>query len=275
MKTTDNSKTKNESHPPNFFAGSIPHNYDNYMGPVLFTPYALDITARMNMFNGMKILELAAGTGRVTKEMVAVLPDTSHLLATDISAGMLAIAQENVTAANVSWAIADMANIPCEAEQFDIIVCQFGLMFVPDKPKALSEMYRVLKTGGQLLFNTWGDLDENPVWKMSFATLYSFLGSLPFAKDAGPFALIEKEPVCTMMREAGFTDVVAEEVRKISDISTADVAAESFLMTSPVMEKAPDLYNQIHKALSKKMEENFGTNPLHAPMLALVFEAKK
>ena len=134
------------------FSGTIPEVYDQYLGPLLFEPFAKDLTERIKNRKISSVLELACGTGRVTKYLSKLLPD-AKIYATDINPDMLVVAKKKVTAENIEWKQTDMQEIPFEDSKFDLVVCQFGIMFVPDKPKAYKEIFRVLKTGAVLLFN--------------------------------------------------------------------------------------------------------------------------
>ncbi len=263
-----------ETQTPNFFTGSIPRNYDTYMGPVLFNPYAIDLAGRIKEHGKIKVLELAAGTGIVTRYLLQALPN-ADIVATDISGDMMDIAKETITSPNLTWQNVDMAKIPFANNSFDLIVCQFGLMFVPDKPKALSEMHRVLKPNGQLLFNTWGNIAENPMWQISFGLFKQVLGEMPVPMQQSPFALSDLEEVKQLLTEANFTITKAEGVRKTTQVETAKSAAERFLLTAPLLAQKPEFYKELVPQLEKKLAEKLGDNPLVAPLLALAFEATK
>src|SRR4051794_14861952 len=119
------------------FAGSIPAAYDRYLGPMFFQPYAEDIAARLNVGPNSSVLELACGTGIVTRVLRDRLPATARLIATDLNEGMMQIAAEKFTQSNVvEWKQADATRLPFDDGSFDTVVCQFGLMFFPDKPLA-------------------------------------------------------------------------------------------------------------------------------------------
>ncbi len=258
----------------NFFTGSIPRNYDTYMGPVLLNPYAIDLAGRIKQHGKIEVLELAAGTGIVTRYLLQALPN-ADIAATDISEDMMNIAKETIASPKLYWANLDMAAIPFANDSFDLIVCQFGLMFVPDKQKALSEMHRVLKPGGQLLFNTWGNIAENPMWQISFGLFKQVFGEMPVPMQQSPFALTDLEEIKQLLTEANFTTTKVEEVRKTTQVETAKSAAQRFLLTAPTLAQKPEYYPDLLSQLEKRLAENLGDNPLVAPMMALVFEATK
>ena len=130
------------------FAGSIPALYDKYLGPLIFEPYAEDLARRLSGLKEGCVLEIAAGTGIVTSRLIQTLPPPVNLVATDLNQGMLDVAAVKDPASRVSWQQADAQALPFPDGSFDAVVCQFGVMFFPDKPKAFREARRVLKKGG-------------------------------------------------------------------------------------------------------------------------------
>lgn len=257
----------------NFFSGSVPRNYDTCLGPILFTPYAIDLVARIRS-GASKVLELAAGTGRVTTQLARALPSAA-ITATDISDDMMAIAKEAVNAPNITWQNVNMADIPFAESSFDAVVCQFGLMFVPDRAKALKEMYRVLAPGGQLLLNTWGSLALNPIMEASFTFFESAFGQQPFQKGFEPFSLPDAAVVRQWMHEAGFNNVRCFEVHKTVQLPSAADAAKAFMMTWPPVMQNPGMFDHWHTQLTAEMQEKGGNKPFTSPLLALVFDGEK
>ena len=156
---------------PIAYTGFGPEFYDRKMGPLLFEPYADELVARVPVRDGLRVLELACGSGIVTRRLRPALPETASLVATDLNEAMLAYARQAMPAAGVEWRAADMQALPFADESFDVVVCQFGLMFPPDKPQAFREARRVLAPGGVLLANVWGLLEENPVMALMHETV--------------------------------------------------------------------------------------------------------
>lgn len=143
------------------FAGSIPKLYDTYLVPLLFEPYARDLVNRLKARSPSRVLETAAGTGVVTRAMAAELPAHVSIVATDLNQAMLDQAAAAGTKRPVEWRQADAMQLPFPEGTFNAVVCQFGVMFFPDKVKALAEARRVLKPGGVLVFNVWDGLADN------------------------------------------------------------------------------------------------------------------
>ena len=169
------------------FSGSIPQLYEEYLVPLIFQPYAADIAARVAEREPLSVLEIAAGTGVVTRELAKRLSPDVQITATDLNEPMLAQASTRATARAVEWRQADAMQLPFGDGMFDLAVCQFGAMFFPDKPRAFSEVRRVLRPGGAFLFNVWDRIEENEfadVVTQRLAAMFPydpprFLGRLP------------------------------------------------------------------------------------------------
>jgi SAM-dependent methyltransferase len=143
------------------FAGSVPKLYDTHLVPLIFEPYARDLARRLAARPVWRVLEIAAGTGVVTRAMAAALPGSALIVATDLNQGMLDQAAASGTSRPVTWRQADAMQLPFEERSFDAVVCQFGVMFFPDKARAFAEARRVLKPRGVFLFNVWDRIEEN------------------------------------------------------------------------------------------------------------------
>lgn len=143
------------------FAGSIPEIYERYFVPLIFEPYAADLASRLRGEPISRVLEIAAGTGVVTRALSAALGERVSIIATDLNQAMLDQAAARGTAHPVEWRQADAMSLPFAKGTFDVVVCQFGAMFFPDKPHAFAEARRVLRPGGTFLFNVWDRIAEN------------------------------------------------------------------------------------------------------------------
>ena len=143
------------------FTGSIPRLYEEYLVPLIFEPYAADLVNRVASRSPARVLEIAAGTGVVTRKLASVLPESVSIVATDLNQAMLDLAAEVGTKRPVEWHQADALQLPFEDAVFDAVVCQFGVMFFPEKSKAFSEARRVIRSGGVFMFNVWDRIEEN------------------------------------------------------------------------------------------------------------------
>ena len=143
------------------FSGSIPKLYEQYLVPLIFEPYAADLAHRLASRSLTRVLEIAAGTGVVTRRMAAALPESVSIVATDLNQPMVDLASAIGTKRPVEWRQADAMQLPFPDGTFDAVVCQFGAMFFPEKSKAFSEARRVLRPGGVFIFNVWDRIEEN------------------------------------------------------------------------------------------------------------------
>ncbi|HSM11070.1 MAG TPA: class I SAM-dependent methyltransferase [Lysobacter sp.] len=143
------------------FAGLVPKIYETHLVPLIFEPYAADLAERVRMENPSRVLEVAAGTGVVTRALASTLPQSTSIVATDLNQTMLDQAELLGTSRRVEWRAADAMQLPFPDGTFDAVVCQFGVMFFPDKTKAFREAHRVLSPGGIFIFNVWDRIEEN------------------------------------------------------------------------------------------------------------------
>ncbi len=216
------------------FSGTVPALYDQYMGPLFFEPYASDIASRLKEKDVHKVLEIACGTGRVTKHIRQTIPSSAELIATDLNQGMLEVAKEVLKGEDIEFRIADAQALPFDDESIDCIVCQFGFMFVPDKSKAFGEAFRVLKKGGMFLFNTWDRIENNPLSntiKNVVASFFAVGNAVDFYKI--PFSMHDKDELKRLLDEAGFYNISIDLITKEGIAPSAADAAKSLVLGTP------------------------------------------
>lgn len=261
------------------FSGLIPQHYQDLLTPFLFDGFSKDLMKRIDFSNAYNVLELASGTGSTTKQLLAHLPVGAHLNATDLQADMLEVAKQQVSDSNVSWDIVDMTAIPDIDGQYDLIVCQFGVMLVPEKLKAISEMFRVLKKDGKVIFSAWGDINDNPVWKITGKIIEGFLGANPILQNPGPFSLSDKHETLEMLEQVTFQNIKATISYQTGVIESSAMAARGMLQGLPVFmaisKRDPLLITRIEEALEPALAAELGNFPLSTPLSAWIFEATK
>lgn len=262
------------------FAGSVPANYDKYLGPILFEPYALDLIERLKKDNVEHLLELACGTGRVTKHLVDLIPGNGSLVATDLNPGMLEIAKEKVGSAEIDWKVANAQELPFENAQFDHIVCQFGVMFFPDKEESFREANRVLTLGGKYVFNVWESLEKNPRSDMIWQTIKEmFRDDSPEFFQKGPYSFNDKEIIEQFLLKAGFKNVKIEVVAKTpkynepGDLITG--FAEGSSLYNYLAEKDEGTRRRFKTLLRQRLVEQETIYGNTVPSRALVVESTK
>jgi ubiquinone/menaquinone biosynthesis C-methylase UbiE len=261
------------------FAGSIPANYDQYLGPLLFEPYALDIVERLQNDKLQNVLELACGTGRVTKHLASLIIENGQLLATDLNPDMLAFAQAKVDDERIKWQVADAQSLPFGDESFDHIICQFGVMFFPDKQQAFNEAWRVLQSGGKFIFNVWDEMLYNPRSFIIRKVMDDMFGEeAPDFMQRGPYSFFDRDEIKKMLQQAGFRDPKIEEVKKTTTYSNPDDIVTGFVEGSPLssfMSEKPvalqqELKQKLRQELIAQMEHYGAAVPLQALVIAAV-----
>ncbi|MEX0649787.1 MAG: class I SAM-dependent methyltransferase [Candidatus Andersenbacteria bacterium] len=264
------------------FADSIPKNYDRYLGPLLFTFTSAD-TARRVAAIGLKtgkVLEIAAGTGITTEHMRNALPESVHIVATDISEAMLVFArQKRGHLQNVAWEAADAMDLLYEDNSFDAVVCQFGIMFFPDKEKGLVEMLRVLKPGGTLIINVWDSQDKNRVVRLCGEIIASFFETEPPTFLKIPFGFYDVDAITTMIEDAGFDEVTSEYVSETFTTIPASDIARGMVMGNPTIgelqKRGTTGIDTVVNAITEAIEDEFGKNTPTFSIQEIVFTAKK
>jgi ubiquinone/menaquinone biosynthesis C-methylase UbiE len=262
------------------FIGSIPEKYDEHLGPLFFYFFAEDLANRVAVSPGGRVLELACGTGISTEFLRRALPDNVEILATDLNEPMVDFARAKRRGLkNVVFEQADALQLPCADAQFDAAVCQFGLMFFPDKLAGLREAARILKPGGQLLFNVWDSFAWNPIARVAFETIARFFAEDPPTFLKLPFGYHEIDPIKALLHEAGFADLQINIVRTVSERPSAGHVAEGLVAGNPgvleIQERGTAPLKQVIDAVTQAVVEEFGDKPMRTPLQAIVFSARR
>jgi SAM-dependent methyltransferase len=263
------------------FVGAVAELYADLMVPMLFVPYADDLARRLHDIGSGSILEIAAGTGVVTRALAQGLPDAVSITATDLNQAMLDGAVRAGTARPVRWHRADVMTLPFESESFDVVVCQFGVMFFDPKAAAFAEVHRVLRPGGLFVFNVWGDLDSN-----------EFAGVVNRAVNASPtdepsrffertpHGYHDRETIAGDLRDGGFeASPSIEQVDEHSRAATALDAARGFCLGTPLRgeldARGPGRLVEGTAVAADALEQRFGKADLVGRLSALVVTVRK
>ena len=262
------------------FVGSIPENYDRYLGPLLFHDYADAMAARLDVRPGVRVLETACGTGIVTERLVARLAGHGSLVASDLNEPMLAYAGAKLRGARrLEWQVADATKLPFDDRSFDTVVCQFGLMFFPDKAAGVREAFRVLEPGGHFLVSVWDRLEDNPVPRITHETIATFFPSDPPQFYTIPFSLHDPAVVSRLLEDAGFVDVRWERLHKTGTSPSAADAATGLIHGNPVyaaiMERRAAALADIKATVARNVAAAFGDHPVRCPLRAIFFSARR
>ena len=254
------------------FTGSVPANYDRLMVPLVFQPYADELARRVRELQPRRIVETAAGTGIVTVAVHRAVPD-AELVATDLNDPMLDVARARVRSANVHFQQADAQELPFDSDSVDLVVCQFGAMFFPDKIRGHSEARRVLCAGGHYLLAIWDAIERNPESAAAQQVLIElFPDDPPLFLCEGPFGYADPARIVRDLRDAGFEKVQIETVQLRSRCPSARRAAEALRFGTPMAveleDRAPGSLESAFENVEKALRAFEGPDGFDAPMSA-------
>jgi SAM-dependent methyltransferase len=262
------------------FGGAVADIYERYMVPLMFEPYAQDLARRVAPFAPERVLELAAGTGALTRELSRSLPATTHIVATDLNPAMLAQARTIGTPRPVEWHQADAMELPFAGESFDLVVCQFGVMFFPDKPRALAEAARLLRPGGRLVFSTWDRIETN-----EFADVVLNAVAAMFADDPPSFLRrvphgyfdpdrIRHDVECAGLPAPESIDLVVLPTTAASPRDPAIALCQGTPMRNEIEARNPEAVPLATDAATVAMAERYGPGRVSGGASALVATVK-
>jgi ubiquinone/menaquinone biosynthesis C-methylase UbiE len=262
------------------FGGSIPALYDKYLGPLIFEPYAIDVAGRLSDLQEGCVLETAAGTGIVTRALDRALTGNVRILATDLNQPMLDHAAVRLSSTRVSWQQCDALALPFDDGSFDAVVCQFGVMFFPDRSKAYREVHRVLKPNGRFLFNVWDRIEEN-----EFAHIVTNALSVLYSKDPPmflartPHGHYDIEAIRNELRDAGFERVHVDTIAKRSGAASHRDPAIGYCHGTPLRNEIeardPGRLEDATNAAAKDIAAQFGFGPVDGKIQAHVIIADR
>lgn len=257
------------------FAG--PQYYHDYIGPIWFEPYAVDLARRLPERPPGDALEIACGTGLVTRRLRERLVPTMPLVATDLSRPMLEFARAGLAGVDgIEWREADALRLPFADAQFGAVVCGFGFMFVPDRLAALREARRVLAEGGILLFNVWDAIEDNPHAMANADVIESMFPGDPEMKFRTPYEMCDPAQLRSLLAGAGFADVRIEKRRhEIVDADPARIATGQIRGTprAALIESRGVPLAQVIDRVTELLAQR-GGNPYRGHAQALVVEAR-
>ncbi len=268
------------------FDGSVPEFYDRYMVPLIFEPYAADMVARLravadpaSVAPSVALLEIAAGSGVVTRAMASGLPNSVTITATDLSQAMLDHAESVGTARPVAWQQADVMDLPFPDTTFDVAVCQFGAMFFPDRTAAYAEVRRVLRPGGVFLFSVWDSVETNEFPRVVEQILAPmFPADPPTFMSRTPHGYFDEATIRSEVAATGFNAPIDfEAVEARSRAATAGLAAKAFCLGTPlraeIEARDPSRLDEAVAASTDALAARFGPTDLDGRIRGFVITA--
>ena len=259
------------------FSGSIPEFYDSCLGPAWFDAYAADLAQRLPARPPGGVLEIACGTGLVTRHLRERLDPAVRLVASDLSKAMLDYARGKLgSRKGIEWREADAAKLPFGDGEFGAVVCAFGVMFVPDRPAAFREARRVLKEGGILLFNVWDRIEENPHAEANAQVIEGLFPGDEEMRFRIPFEMHDPGLLRRLLAVARFRELKLETKRiQIDRVSARTVAIGSIRGTprSLLIEKRGASLDDVIEKVTAALAKSGGADPYRGSTQAVVVEA--
>ena len=260
------------------FIGSIPQYYDEYLGPLIFEEYSADLARRVSVPSGGTVLETAAGTGIATRHLRNTLPKDVRIVATDLNEPMLEFAKRKFDSHdNIEFQPADATRLLFSNASFDAVVCQFSLMFFPDKLAAIQEAARVLRPGGAFVFNLWDSFQHNHLIRTVNDTLTKLYPQSPPPFFDTPYGYYQMDAVKTLLDETGFGDIEISILPRASQCETARQVALGYILGTPVCiqiaERGEYAIEEVLNIVERAISETYGQSHIRAKMQAIVFKA--
>jgi ubiquinone/menaquinone biosynthesis C-methylase UbiE len=258
------------------FTGSVAELYDSVLVPMIFDAYAGDLASRVAALQPSRVLEIAAGTGSATRALARALPASVELVATDLNQPMLDRAAAVGTARPVQWRQADAMHLPFGDRSFDAVACQFGVMFFPDKVRAFSELRRVLRPGGSLVFNTWDRIEVNEfAHTVTQALALHFPSDPPRFMERTPHGYFDPRAISGDLGGAGFEATPRVETRaERSRAPEATVAAIAYCQGTPmrgeIEARSSGGLDDATAACTEAIRARFGGGPIEGRIQAHV-----
>ena len=262
------------------FLGSIPEIYDRLLVPLIFESYARDLAKRIGEPAPARILETAAGTGVLTRALVERLGSRTEITATDLNPPMLERAKKQMPRnSRVQWQQADALSLPFENSRFDLVACQFGVMFFSDRVRGYAEARRVLKRDGVFVFNVWDGISENDFAKVVTDALGELYGAdPPLFLARTPHGYCDPDHIGRDLGEAGFSRIEIEAVDAVSRAASPQDAAVAYCQGTPLRAEIEGSdgagLERATEVATEALAARFGPGPIEGRIRALVITAR-
>jgi ubiquinone/menaquinone biosynthesis C-methylase UbiE len=261
------------------FAGPIPDIYDRYLAPLIFESYAFDLAQRIALTDPTIVLETAAGTGVLTRAIASRLPEYAHIVATDLNLQMLERAKaRQIHDHRIEWKQSDALSLPFADHGFDVVACQFGVMFFRDQIQSYKETHRVLKPGGRFVFNVWDRISENEFADTVTEALAAlFPRAPPRFLARTPHGYHDTESIRADLSAAGFANISVDTVKHISKASSPLDAAIAYCQGTPlrneIQDRGTSCLDDATKRAAEVLANRFGTGKIEGRIRAFAITA--
>ena len=258
------------------FIGDIPRHYDVGLGPNIFVDFAERLVEAACDGVATNVIELAAGTGIVSRKLRNALHPETPLLVTDLNPPMLEVAKRKFSEGeNVDFAIANAMDLAFGDAEFDLMVCQFGVMFFPDKPASFREAARVLGPGGRYVFNVFSAMEKNPYSQIAYGVPARFFPDDPPGFYKVPFHYGNPDVVRKDLKAAGWQDVEHETIRLRKKIVNAEEFARGLVYGNPLIDEIRNREGvdpeTVAAAVLEALNAAFGPSDMTMPLEATMF----
>lgn len=263
----------------NIFTESIPEIYDRFLVPLIFEEFANDLAQRTIRGNPLRVLETAAGSGVVTRALLPLLDAAAVYTVSDLNQPMLdRAARQQGRDARIEWRQADALALPFDDESYDAVCCQFGVMFFPDKLAGYREARRVLRPGGEFVFNVWDKIADNEFADCVTAALATYFPDDPprfLART--PHGYHDIDAIVADLRSVGFLKIEVET--KLANSVAQDVRDPAIAychgtpLRAEIEARDPDALEMVTELASKAIADRFGRAPVSGKIQGHIFTA--
>ncbi len=260
------------------FTDEMAQFYESTLVPIIFEPYAADLAIRAKEMDPSSVLEVACGTGVVTRSLAKILPDSCEIIASDLNKAMIKHAEMLGVARKIKWAQADAMALPFENDVFDLVLCQFSVMFFPDRVKAYEEIRRVLKPGGKFLFNVWNRIEENDFANtVTQAVSTLFPENPPLFLARTPHGHGNPEEIKTDLKAAGYKNCALFQRDDMSHATDATAAAVAYCQGTPLRNEIENRESgsleRVTRSVAELLRSNYGDGSITGKISAVIVTA--
>lgn len=261
-------------------SGSAAEMYERNMVPAIFEPFARGLLEFADLKKGESVLDVACGTGIVARLAWSKVAPTGRVIGLDVNPGMLEVARiaARQSGAEVEWAESNVSEMPLHAGEIDVVLCQHGLQYFPDRPVALKEMRRVVSDRGRLVLNVWRPLSFNAGHSVFADVLQRRVSAEAAATRRAPFMFSDRNQLRILVADAGFHDVVVSMTARIARFASAEAMVRIMIAGTPLgttmNSDDPELLQTVINEVTRGLSEYVDDQGLAIPMQGWIVTAR-